>query len=139
MTRLAFALTLSILAAASASAQITKPIRYTWMVTSVVSWKEAAAALVLADGDGTVLAMPTGEESHPWLLLRRVEEGSIFIPDDEPRVCDVFTTMAEASSHYLGMGTCHGAMMLTVPDGRSLVVSMRDCTDDGARRRVVRR
>ncbi|HET8775137.1 MAG TPA: hypothetical protein VFP80_15150 [Thermoanaerobaculia bacterium] len=139
MTRFALALTFSILTAASASAQITKPIRYTWMATSVASWKDAAAALVLADGDGTVLAMPTGEESHPWLLLRRVEEGSIFIPDDEPRICDVFPTMTEASSYYLGMDSCHAAMMVTVPDGRSLVVSMRNCTDDGARRRVVRR
>ncbi len=139
MTRFLFALSFSILTAASASAQITKPIRYTWIVTSVGSWKEAAAALALADGDGSVLAMPSGEESHPWLLLRRVEEGSIFIPDDEPRVCDVYTTMTEASSHYMGMGTCHGAMLLTVPDGRSLVVSVRDCTDDGSRRRVVRR
>lgn len=139
MPRLVFALALSVLTAASAGAQITKPIRYTWMVTSVGSWKEAAAALVLADGDGSVLAMPSGEESHPWLLLRRVEEGSIFVPDDEPRVCDVFPNMTEASSHYLGMGPCHGAMLLTVPDGRSLVVSVRDCTDEGSRRRVVRR
>jgi hypothetical protein len=139
MTRLIFALAFSVLTAASAGAQITKPIRYTWMVTSLESWKEAAAALALADGDGSVLAMPTGEESHPWLLLRRIEEGSIFIPEDEPRVCEVFPTMTEASSHYLGMGTCPGAMLLTVPDGRSLVVSMRDCTDDGTRRRVVRR
>lgn len=139
MTRPAIALAFLILTAASASAQITKPIRYTWMVTSVGSWKEAAAALALADGDGSVVALPSGEESHPWLLLRRVEEGSIFIPDDEPRVCDVFPSMTEASSYYMGMGTCHGAMLLTVPDGRSLVVSTRDCSDDGSRRRVVRR
>lgn len=139
MTRLALALVFSCITAASAAAQITKPVRYTWVATSIDNWNDAAAALILAGGDGNVIAIPTGNASHPWLLLRRVEEGSIYIPDDEPRVCNVFATVTEASSHYLAIDGCHGPLLLSAPDGRLLVVALRECDDDAVRRRSVRR
>ncbi|HEX6097448.1 MAG TPA: hypothetical protein VF432_14055 [Thermoanaerobaculia bacterium] len=75
--------------------------------------------------------------SRPWLILRRVEEGSIFIPDDEPYACDVFDTLNAASSYMGAMDTCHAPIILNVPDGRTLVTSLSDC-GKAAKRRSMR-
>lgn len=115
---------------------ITNPIRYTWVVTSCTTWNCAASALILANGEPNVIAVPTNDQDAPWLILRRVEEGSVFIPDDEAFSCDVFSEVASASSHYLAMDACHTPMMLSVPDGRAVVISLRQCGK--ARRRAVR-
>ncbi len=50
MTRFMFVVALVIAFAATAAAQVTSPIRHTWIVTSCKGWNCAAAALVMADG-----------------------------------------------------------------------------------------
>lgn len=122
-----------LLVTSAASAQITKPIRYTWIATSCTTWNCAAAALVMANGDKYVIVLPTGNETHPWLILKRVEEGSIFIPEDEPYGCEIFANVTEAGARFTAMDTCHGAIMLNVPDGRAVVLRLNEC-DDGKRR-----
>lgn len=117
--------------------ETTKPIRYTWIATSCESWNCAAAALVLADGDKHLIVLPTGRNEVPWVILRRVEEGSIYVPEDEPFSCEVFTTSAAATAHYDGLEGCRGGMMLSVPDGRMVVASLQKC-DGLTKRRVVR-
>lgn len=67
----------------------TKPIRYTWIATSCTTWNCAAAALVIADGEPNVLVLPTSITDHPWIILRRVEEGSVYVPEDEPFGCGI--------------------------------------------------
>jgi hypothetical protein len=111
----------------SASAQITNPIRYTWVASSCETWNCAAAALIMANGDKYVMALPTGRQERPWLILKRVEEGSIYIPDDEPFGCEVFDTVSDASVKFDTIDTCHAPMMLTLPDGRSAVTSAHAC------------
>ena len=127
---------LAVLTATSASAQIDKPIRYTWIVSSCETWNCAAAALVLANGDKNVLALPTGDEERPWLILKRVEEGSIFIPDDEPFACEVFDHFDDASLHFHGLEDCHYPMIMNTGDGRAVVMSMRNCKGATKRRAV---
>lgn len=124
------------MASAAEAQQFTNPIRYTWIAESVDHWNKAASALALSGGDGTVIAVPTGREATPWILIRRVEEGSVYIPDDEPHLCNVFKTMGEASSRALSMSPCHNAMLLSVPGGESVVISLRECSTN--RRRSVR-
>lgn len=126
MKRLGLAI-LPLIFTLTSSAQITKPIRYTWIATSCKTWNCATAALVTADGDKYVIALPTGLEERPWLVLRRVEEGSIFIPEDEIYTCEVFDGVPTATSRYSAMDTCHAPMMLSVPDGRAVVLSVDDC------------
>lgn len=123
--------------ALSANAQTTKPIRYTWIVTSCATWNCAAAALILAGGDKYVITLPTGNETHPWLILKRVEEGSISIPDDEPFSCDVYPTVLDATLRYTTMDTCLGAMLLNVPDGSAVVMSLKKCDPATTKRRAV--
>ena len=108
---------------------VTNPIRYTWIVTSCATWNCAAAALVMADGDKHVMALPTGREERPWLILKRVEEGSIYIPDDEPFGCEVFDTVAAATTAFGGIDGCRAPMVLTVPDGRVVVTSAYACAN----------
>lgn len=120
--------------AAVAEAQMTKPIRYTWIATSCATWNCAAAELVLADGSPNVIVLPTSNEERPWLVLRRVEEGSVFIPEDEPFACEVFEGVTAATARYSAMDSCHGAIILNVPDGKAVVTSLQKCGSTSKRR-----
>lgn len=143
MHRILCTAALAIILSAPLSAQeppVTNPIRYTWIVTSCATWNCAAAALVMADGDKHVMALPTGREERPWLILKRVEEGSIYIPDDEPFGCEVFDTVAAATTHFGAIDVCHAPMVLSVPDGRAVVTSAYKCASSAStttRRRAV--
>ncbi|HEX6087794.1 MAG TPA: hypothetical protein VF266_24900 [Thermoanaerobaculia bacterium] len=135
----ALAIVLSVPSFAQEQPPLTNPIRYTWIVTSCATWNCAAAALVMADGDKYTMALPTGREERPWLILRRVEDGSIFIPEDEPFGCEVFDTVAAASTHFDGLDTCRAPMILSLPDGRAVVTSAYECagaTSGATRRRA---
>lgn len=137
MKRFLFAVALAAISIGVNAEQTTKPIRYTWIATSCENWNCAAAALVLANGDKHVIVLPTGQNEVPWVILRRVEEGSLYIPDEEPFRCEVFTTSAEASAHFDGMEACRGAMLMSVPDGRLVVTALQKC-DGLSKRRAVR-
>jgi hypothetical protein len=106
---------------------IIKPIRWTWVASSCSTWNCAAAAMVMADGDSNTMIMPTGRSEQPWIILRRVEQGSVFIPEEEPYGCSVFETIREAATHYDTMETCFAPMLLNVPDGRAVIASLRNC------------
>ena len=137
MKRFQLAVALVILLASAALAEpITKPIRYTWIATSCTSWNCAAAALIMANGDKYVIVLPTGEQDRPWLILRRVEEGALVLPEDEPFTCEVFTDVAVAATRQMAMESCHAPLMLNVPDGRAVVASLAKC--DPSRRRAMR-
>ena len=131
------ALVTTCVAGSLAAQEIIKPIRYTWIASSCETWNCAAAAMIMANGKPDVLALPTGQEARPWIVLRRVEEGSIFIPEDEPFTCDVFATLPEANSAFQIMDTCRGAIVLTVPDGRSVIASLQKCGTETTKRRAV--
>lgn len=134
MTRFVLLASIALLTAATMSAEpIEKPIRWTWIATSCETWNCAVSALVMADGDKYVITLPTGNEARPWLILRRVEEGSIFIPEDEPFACDVFETLNLATAHMSAMDTCHAPIVLSVPDGRTIVTSLADCASSTTR------
>ena len=138
MKRTMLAAALTLFAAVAVQAQTEKPIRWTWIATSCENWNCAAAALVLANGDKQVIALPTGNDDRPWLILKRVEEGAIYIPDDEPYGCEVFANVTDAGSRFTAMDGCHGPMMMNVPDGRAVVVSLSKCDDQKSKRRAVR-
>lgn len=137
MNRLFLALTIAIALSFEALGQITKPIRHTWIASSCETWNCAAAALVLADGDASVIVLPTGQSDRPWVIVRRVEEGSVFIPEDEPFACEVFDTVSDASARFSAMDSCHGPLILNVPDGRAVITSLQKC-GAAKKQRVVR-
>lgn len=132
----AVALVTLALSAPAFAEDTTNPIRYTWVVTSCATWNCAASALIMADGEPNVIAVPTTDTQSPWLVLRRVEEGSVYIPETESFGCDVFGEVASATSHYLAMDSCRSPMVFSVPDGRAVVISLNQCGQP--RRRAVR-
>ena len=119
-------------------AQQTNPVRYTWIATSCATWNCAASALVLANGDKYVIALPTGRDESPWLVLKRVEEGSIFIPPEEPYGCQTFANVTEATAAFTAMDSCHAPLMLNVSDGRAVVLSLNKCPQGTSKRRATR-
>jgi hypothetical protein len=120
----------------SSAQGVTNPIRYTWIPASCHTWTSAAAALILANGEPNVIVLPTARDDRPWLILRRVEEGSVFVPEDEPFKCEVFDNVTQASLAFASMETCHGPLILNVPDGRAVVASLAKC-DGATKRRAV--
>ena len=138
MKRLTLTLVLAAFLSPAAAAQLTNPIRYTWIVTSCDSWTCAAGALVLAGGDKYVMALPTGQEERPWMILRRVEEGSVYIPEDEPFTCSVFDTVVDAASGLTSMDPCHAPLVFSVADGRTVVTSLQKCAEPTTKRRAAR-
>jgi hypothetical protein len=128
---------LGLLAVATvAHADFSKPIRYTWVVASCTSWNEGASALVLANGNPNVMVLPTNNPNQPWIILKLVEEGSVYDPEDEPYSCEVAATVSDASARYTALDACRGPMILSVPDGRTVVVSLKEC--GGGKGRSVR-
>lgn len=118
----------TILATASTNAQeLTQPIRYTWIATSCEDWHCATSAFMLSAGDSNTIVLPTIHEERPWLILRRVEEGSVFIPEDEPFACEVFEETLDAMSRYDKLIPCHAPTILSVPGGQTVVLSLQKC------------
>jgi hypothetical protein len=134
MRHLILALAILLSAAAASAQEFTEPIQYTWIATSCETWDCAASAFVLAAGDRNTIVLPTGSEKRPWLVLRRVEAGSVFIPEDEPFNCNVFQEMPDALTHYNGLDHCQSPMILNTLDGRVVVTSLAKCEPAGRRR-----
>lgn len=118
----------------AAAQELTNPIRYTWIASSCEKWNCAAAALVMANGEPNVIVLPTTREDRPWLILRRVEEGSILLPEDEPFTCEVFDDVTIAGTAFTATDGCHSPLMLSVPDGRVVVASVSKCSESTKRR-----
>jgi hypothetical protein len=120
------------------AAQETKPIRYTWIATSCANWNCAAAAMILANGDKHLIVLPTGHDVRPWLILRRVEEGAIELPEGEPFTCSVHDTVVDATNVFTAMDGCLNPMILNTPDGRAVVAGLHKCDDAAQKRRAMR-
>jgi len=102
------------------------PPRYQWTAIPCAKWSCALAALAEADGNLFVLVLPTKSSEHPWVVLKRVEAGSIEGPLDETFSVECFGGMIEASSRYSAIDHVRVPMMVTTVDGGMLVVSLSD-------------
>ena len=118
------ALLLASLPLAAQTAQ--SPPRYTWLATPCAKASCALAAMAEADGDKFVIALPTRSSEFPWVVLKRVETGSIEGPVDETFAVECFGGMIEASSRYSTIDSAHVPIMVTTTDGSMLVVCLKD-------------
>jgi hypothetical protein len=101
------------------------PLSNEWLVIPCETWNCAASALVLAAGDQYVMSMPTKSDKFPWIVIRRVPSGSFYVPPDAPFVLESFDSAGDGSARFAAITTDHGPMMLTAPDGKALVISLR--------------
>ena len=86
----------------------------TWFADACESWNCAASALVLANGDGTVVALPTPDAKYKWLVLRRLPAGAIYVTPENPFQVDVVPSYVEGASMLATMDIRHAPMIVTM-------------------------
>lgn len=120
-------LTLSFVSlAASADPAKGVPTAYKWLVTPCETWNCAASALVTAAGDPYVIALPTNSTKYGWIVLRRVNGGSYFFPDDAPFRLESFDEPTLAVSRYSALDRTFAPLTVTTPDRRMLVIYLNE-------------
>jgi hypothetical protein len=90
------------------------PNESTWFADGCETWNCAAAALVLANGDGTVVALPSPDAKFKWLVLRHVSSGSFFITPENPFQVDVVSSFAQGASMLATMDVRQAPMIITM-------------------------
>ena len=101
------------------------PIANLWVVKSCDNWNCAAANLILANGDPYTVSLSTGNPEHPWLILRRIASGTA-TDSNEAYQLDAFDHATEAMSHFSSLSDGVRPMMISAPDGKMIVLSLRD-------------
>jgi hypothetical protein len=102
------------------------PIAKMWTVETCETWNCAAAATIMSNGDPYVLSMPAPTADGRWLVVKRVNAGSYIAAPDAPFVLETFDGADGASARFLSMAGDHAPMILSVPDGRFVVIMARD-------------
>ncbi|HEX7705921.1 MAG TPA: hypothetical protein VF701_05620 [Thermoanaerobaculia bacterium] len=137
MHRLASAFLFTLLFGTGAAAEtFTSPPRYVWLTTACPAWNCALSVMVQADGNPHVLALPTRSESYPWLVVRREEAGSVYLPENDPFEVQSFEYMTDAIARFHSIPRQRHPLLVTVVDGAVLVVAMREHGSAGKRRAV---
>jgi hypothetical protein len=101
------------------------PIAHEWVVESCDSWNCAASALVLANGDPHVMAVPAATGDGRWLVVKQVATGSYVPPADAPFVSEAFDGVDGASARFVSVAGDHAPVLLSVPDGKFLVIMLK--------------
>jgi hypothetical protein len=101
------------------------PLSHEWIATACETWNCAQSAMILANGDPYVVALPTGNAAWKWIVLRRVVAGSYTATPDEPFGVEQFDGMAEAVARFSALDHDAVPMMMSMTDGKMVVVSLR--------------
>ena len=109
----------------------------TWIVTYCDTWNCASSALVMANGDPYVMAVPTSNENYRWVVVRRVVSGSVAVSPDEPFEVESFTTAMDGALRMGAIDSSLTPMMITTPDSVTLVVSLKPSMKNGGKKRSV--
>ena len=102
------------------------PVPHVWSVETCETWNCAAAAMIAASGDRYVLSMPAPSNDARWLIIKRVKAGSYTVSPDAPFVAETFDGVDGASSRYVSLVSDRTPMLLSVPDGKFVVVMSRE-------------
>lgn len=125
-----------LLAAPARAAEFVVPVTYTWIADACGDWNCAKGALALAEGDRYVIALPTSDAEWPWMVLRRVAAGSVYLPPDHPVSVEGFDSIAEAAARFASIEQSRAPILVTSMGTRMLVLSL---TRTPGRVRAVRR
>jgi hypothetical protein len=101
------------------------PLSQSWVVAACETWNCAQAAMILANGDSHVIAVPSSSDQYKWIVLRRVVAGSGIEVPDSPFVVDSFPSVEGASALFSSLDRATQPMLLTTVDGDMLVVRLR--------------
>ena len=128
MTRLALiAITVASLVTLNLPAQEVCPcIPQPRIWTSVIcdTWNCASSALVSANGDPTVFAVPFGMKGGKWLLIRQVHSGGFI--DNSPMLVEPFDEVGLAAARLASIRAEFRPLIVSAPDGKLLVLSLKE-------------
>jgi hypothetical protein len=102
------------------------PITHLWTAVTCETWDCAAAALAVAAGDPYTFAYPSGDPAHPWIVMRRLASGTSGDSGNDPFKVDMYDDFTGAAVAYMGIDHEMRPMLLSSPDGRMLVLSLRE-------------
>jgi hypothetical protein len=101
------------------------PITHLWGVKTCTDWTCASTELAVANGDPQVIAVPVGMSDGRWLIVRRFAAGAAIDSGGDIFQIDQFDGMSDAVRRFSGFSTDHKPMLMTAPDGRFLVIALR--------------
>jgi len=103
------------------------PLSHVWTVEVCEKWNCAASAAIMANGDPYVLALPAGTNDGRWLILKRITAGAAFVPSpDGPFAVESFDGVDAAVARFSSLTGDRVPMMLSVPDGKFVVIMLRE-------------
>lgn len=103
-----------------------------WVSSVCENWNCAMANLVTANGDPMVVAIPVGTHDQRWIVIRQVASGSY--TDNSPFQVESFDGVGEATARYSSLTADFKPHLMTSPDGKMLVISLRQPENDTRRR-----
>lgn len=101
------------------------PVTHLWAVKTCADWNCASTELAVANGNAEVFAVPYAIDDKRWVVLTRVTSGD-YLPDtSDPFQVEEFDGMPAAAFRYGNIAADHHPMLVTSPDGKILVMSLR--------------
>jgi hypothetical protein len=110
------------------------PLSRTWVVSACETWNCAQAAMILANGDPYVMSMPTNDTKYGWVVARRVVTGSAITSPDSPYVIESNASFVAATTQFTTLDPGMLPMLVTAPDGATLIIRLREAAPVGRRR-----
>jgi len=101
------------------------PVTHLWTVKTCPDWVCASTELAVSNGDAEIIAVPVGMNDTRWLIVRRVASGSFSDSGNDPFRLEQFDGFDSAAFRFSGLTADFKPMIMTAPDGKVLVMSLR--------------
>ncbi len=111
------------------------PVTHLWTSTVCNDWSCVINTLAIANGDGTVFAVPVAMNDGRWLIVRQVVAGSY--QDSSPFQVEEFDGIALATARFASLASDFRPHIVSSPDGKLLVISLREAEATGSKRRAI--
>jgi hypothetical protein len=102
------------------------PMAPVWIATPCDTWNCAQAAMIVANGDPFVVAVPTSSPRKTWIVLRRTIGGAAAVSPDNPFEVQSFSSAADGAHSFGQVAADHFPVMVTTVDGKTLVVRFKE-------------
>jgi hypothetical protein len=102
------------------------PIEKKWVVEPCPNFDCAVSALVVGTGTRDLVTLPAASNDGRWVVLRRVASGAYIESPGNPFTLDSFDHVSEASERFKAIDSGHAPMILSAPDGKMLVISLKE-------------
>lgn len=109
------------------------PVTKLWVSRVCDTWNCATSALISANGDPMTFAIPVGAADGRWIVIQQVTAGGY--TDSSPFQVESFDGVADASARFSAITNDFSPHIMSSPDGKFLVISLRTPEVTPAKRR----